>query len=250
VGRPFFVDSDTGWVLARYPSARTALYHTGDGGQRWDLVLDVAGAPSPGRAISGADDVLDLAFRPDGTGWLTGGAGSGTPALFVTHDGGRAWTREALPLGGDGPGAGDRLQIGAPTVSPGGRGGLPVYDRDRDRTWLYATDDGGATWGDPRPLPGGDGNRRPVFVDGIAGWTATTEGAWVTPNAGRTWLPAAGLSAGWLFGAVAPVSQSLAWVTAVKLSQAGAGGGPTRWSLFRTSDAGQHWTQARLPGLG
>jgi len=227
---------DSGWALAR-----TAPYRTVDGGATWDRL--------PGPWTAAGDDLLDIATgAAAGSAWLTGGATASSAALFVTRDGGRSWARERLPLGGPGPPAADHVDIHAPTVSADGRGVLPVYDRDADQTWLYASADAGATWRDPVALPGGGGARRPAFVDGAAGWTASVDAAWSTADGGRTWRPAAALAAGWQFGSVAPVSDAMAWVDAVQVRDPGAGG-PASWALFRTTDAGLHWIRAALPDL-
>jgi len=229
------MSGDSGWALAR-PSP----YRTVDGGASWDRL--------PGPWAAAGDDLVDIAATAEGSAWLTGGATAGLAALFVTRDGGRSWAREALPLGTPGPPAPDHVDIRAPTVSADGRGVLPVYDRDADRTWLYASTDAGATWRDPIALPGGGGSRRPAFVDGATGWTASLDAAWSTTDGGRTWRPAAALDHGWQFGSVAPVSATMAWADAVQVRDADVVG-PASWALFRTSDAGIHWTRAALPAL-
>ncbi|HXM56394.1 MAG TPA: hypothetical protein VOB72_13455 [Candidatus Dormibacteraeota bacterium] len=220
---------DSGWALSR-----TAPYRTDDAGAHWERVLGPW-------AVAG-DDLLDVSFAAGGTAWLAGAA------LFMTRDNGEAWTRESLPVARPGPAAADRLEIRAPTVSSDGRGVLPVYDRDADQTWLFVSADGGATWRDPVPLAGGGGSRRPAFVDGSAGWTAGPDAAWSTTDGGRTWRPAAALDAGWQFESVTPVSAAMAWVNAVQVRDQSVGG-PASWGLFRTSDAGQHWTRVALPDL-
>jgi photosystem II stability/assembly factor-like uncharacterized protein len=254
VGRAFFLDGDTGWVLGlRYAqpgvtTSGTLLYGTVDGGLHWQRLVDARqGGPASG-GISGADDVIQLAFIADGTGWLTGNASTGPPPLFMTRDGGRSWVREALPAGVPGPSPTDHLEIGAPTVSGGGSGVLPVYDRDAEQTWLYVTDDGGASWHDPRPLPQGGDARRPSFADGSAGWTWNTSAAWSTADGGRSWHPAAGLAGGWLFGTIVPVSGTEAWVDGLLVREQAAQR-PASWGLFRTSDAGRRWTRSPLPSL-
>jgi photosystem II stability/assembly factor-like uncharacterized protein len=229
----FFLDGQTGWTLAG-----GVLYQTVDGGVHWQQL--------PGRGLSASDDMLDMGFLADGTGWLTGTTVPGAAALLVTHDGGLDWVRETLPPGA-GPGPAAQLEIRAPTVS-GRRGVLPVYDRDGDQVWLYLSDDAGTTWRDPQPLPGGGGARRPAFMNGTAGWTWIAASAWFTTDAGQTWHEAAGLGGGWLFSAVFPVTGAMAWADAVQVRERAASG-PASWGLFHTSDGGQHWTRAPLPSL-
>jgi photosystem II stability/assembly factor-like uncharacterized protein len=218
---------------AGYALTRSDGYRTDDAGMHWERL---AGPWAAG------DDLLDVAFRADGSAWLAGAA------LFRTRDRGLDWAREALPAGPPGPAAADQLEIRAPTVGADGRGVLPVYDRDGDQTWLYVTEDGGATWRDPVPLPGGAGPRRPAFVDGRTGWTAALATAWSTGDGGRTWQAVAAPPGGWQFGTVVPVSGSIAWADAVRTDR--PADQPADWALFRTADAGLHWTRRELPDLG
>jgi photosystem II stability/assembly factor-like uncharacterized protein len=230
------LEGGAAWALTH-----TALYRTADAGASWQRL--------PGPWAVGDDDLLDVAVRPGGEAWVTGAALAGRAALFATHDGGATWTRRALPAAPPGPAAADRLEIRAPAISAAGRAVLPVYDRDADQTWLYASADAGGTWRDPLPLPAGGGARWPAFVDGGAGWTWSLTTAWSTEDGGRSWRAAAAPGGGWQFGTVAPVSGAVAWADAVQVGDQ-ASRGPATWGLFRTSDAGLHWTRTPLPDLG
>jgi photosystem II stability/assembly factor-like uncharacterized protein len=211
------------------------LYGTRDGGRHWQRLA--------GRGLPPGGEDLELTFAAGGSGWLTGGGG----ALYRTGDGGQSWER--LPVSEDPTvSASDQLQILAPTIGAGGRAVLPVYDRGHDRVWVLASEDGGATWRDPRPLPVG-GAISPAFVDVQTGWTTTAAAAWSTGDGGRTWRQAASPGQGWMFGSiVVPVSDRVAWVDARRAAGTDAGGSQP-WTLFRTSDAGRHWTRVALPGL-
>jgi photosystem II stability/assembly factor-like uncharacterized protein len=242
---PFFLDRNRGWLLtARYSTEgqRPVVYGTADGGQSWRPL------GSPGPATAPTDLLGDLAFAPGDAGWVFGTAAAGGAVLFETRDGGLTWTPQTLPLGAVGPRPTDRLDVAPPLVTATGEGVLSVYDRDGGQGWLYATGDGGATWSDPRPLPKATGSRQPVFVDAATGWTSDPSAAWLTADGGRTWRQTPGLPGGWQFSTVAPVSASQAWATA---AQDGRDGplGPVRWALFRTTDAGLHWTRAAMPDL-
>ena len=247
---PFFLDRDMGWVLAvnTVPVSRTALYGTVDGGQHWRRLVDVGDGPAQCQGISSSDVLFDLAFVAGGLGWLTGRTTTGGPALLMTRDGGREWARETLPADSTGPREAARLDVWAPTIFAGGHGVLPVYDRDGSQTWLYVTDDHGANWSDPRALPWDGGYRRPAFAGEGAGWTWSGTSAWLSADTGRTWRPVAALPAGWVFDAIAAVSATTAWASAAEFREQGSPR-PPHWGLFRTTDAGLHWSAVAMPAL-
>src|SRR5262249_13921637 len=183
-----------------------------------------------------------------GLGWLTGRTTTGGPALLMTRDGGREWARETLPADSTGPLEASHLDVWAPTIFADGHGVLPVYDRDAGRTWLYVTHDDGANWSDPRALPWDGGYRRPAFAGAGAGWTWSGTSAWLTTDVGRTWRSVAALPRGWLFDTIAAATETTAWASAAQLREHGSPS-PPDWGLFRTTDAGLHWTPVAMPAL-
>ena len=242
---PFFLDRSRGWLLTvRYTTAGplAVVYQTADGGQTWRPLS------TPGPVSAPTDLLGDLAFVPGGDGWVFGSASAGGAVLFMTRDAGGTWTPETLPIGAAGPRAPDRLDVGRPVVTPDGQGVLPLYDRDGGQGWIYGSADGGASWGDPRPLPKSTGSRPPVFVDAGTGWTCDPSAAWLTVDGGRTWRPTASLPDGWQFSAIDAVSGGEVWVSAVQAARTGPLG-PVRWALFRTTDGGTRWTRVAMPSL-
>jgi len=242
---PYFLDRDRGWLLTqRYATGgpQSVVFATDDGGQSWRPLAASGPVPASG------DVLADLAFTSPAIGWLFGVAEAGAAPLLVTRDGGATWAPETLAGGDTGPRPTDRVDVGAPTIGPGRAGVLPVYDRNSGQGWLFATGDGGATWGDPRPLPAASGSRSPAFADAATGWTCAPAAAWRTVDGGRTWRSTAALPGGWQFSAIAAVSATEAWATA---AQGGGAGplGPVRWTLFRTTDAGAHWVRVGMPSL-
>jgi photosystem II stability/assembly factor-like uncharacterized protein len=252
-GFPFYIDVDHGWVLATHATVAgdqspqdVALWRTVDGGRHWEALLSIDGAHPTGHGISNADQILSISFQDRDTGWMATQGAAASAVLYMTHDGGREWQAVPLPAGPPGPAREDWLYLGDPVLSPGGRGVLPVVDRDANRTWLYQTPDGGKSWSNPFFSPG-TGVLTVVFVDGSVGWATTSGAAWVTSDSGRTWLAATGLPGGLQFGEVAPVSASVAWVKGVEIDPRPAG--PPRWAIFRTRDAGLHWTRVSQPAI-
>lgn len=193
----------------------TCLWTTTDGGQQWTLA---AGAPPEPRWVDafpgGAAVVVTQAgavYRTagSGTGWTARGVvpagttlaafgspdfgaaivpGNGTTAtLFLTQDGGRTWTGQALP-------AGTVLSVSMP--SPGT---LWVSARVCGGTGctgeVLVSTDGGGRWsenGVGAAVAGGEGGSAPAFtVTGVSGTSA-----WLlvpgrvashTTDGGRTW---------------------------------------------------------------
>jgi photosystem II stability/assembly factor-like uncharacterized protein len=115
---------------------------------------------------------------------------------------------------------------------------------------VYRTHDGGQTWDAPSPAPFGvdldlddpgflAGSS---FVSGTAGWLTANGAAYVTADAGLTWIRQGQLPGGLTFNGLTPVDQSVAVAVAAKSRAAGV-----PWSLFMTVDAGRTWRELTSP---
>ncbi|HEU5138681.1 MAG TPA: hypothetical protein VFT51_01815 [Bacillales bacterium] len=96
-----FLDSKNGWVLISpglaAGSERIEWFHTHDGGQNWTSTA--IGMPQQSDStIPFGGDKTGFRFINETTGWLTGFDASGKPYLFATHDGGKTWERDSLPV--------------------------------------------------------------------------------------------------------------------------------------------------------
>ncbi len=142
-------DPKTVWVGATgsawAPGPDRGVYKTTDGGKTWDHVLFVDDSTGVAELVldpSNPDKLFVAMWSFHRKPWTftSGGAGSG---LYVTHDGGDAWTR-----------------LDAETGLPGGklgRMGLAMSAADPDivyalieaesGTGLYRSEDGGRKWG-------------------------------------------------------------------------------------------------------
>jgi photosystem II stability/assembly factor-like uncharacterized protein len=252
-GIPFYLDPDHGWLLAaraRVAGDQSAqdftLWRTVDGGRRWESLFSIDGSHPFSHGVSGADQLVSVSFQDRDTGWIVTQGTAASAVVYASHDGGRQWEPIPLPAGLPGPGREDYLYLGDPVVSPGGRGVLPVVDRDANRTWLYQTVDGGRAWTNPYFSPG-TGVLTLMFVDGSVGWATESAATRVTSDSGQSWLPGTALPGGLLFGVVAPVSDSVAWAQGLQFDPGSVA--PARWAMFRTHDAGLHWTRLTQPGL-
>ncbi len=156
----FFLDANSGWLVLTggYPTHAIwpDVYKTSDGGLSWSLVASQAGmgAASDGLLPASASPY----FVSTSTGWLTVGLatnnGNATfyfshTAIFVTHNGGRTWRPQPLPIA---PPAGGVLD--APVFFGQRQGVIVMHAITPDTTVkasLLATSDGGLTW-TVRPL--------------------------------------------------------------------------------------------------
>ncbi|HZV49709.1 MAG TPA: hypothetical protein VFD49_08075 [Candidatus Dormibacteraeota bacterium] len=240
-GAPVFVDAERGWLLAGTGPGVVVLYRTLDGGRDWEALPPVG---DPGRAGPGPAAATSLWFRDASNGWLGGVAGDGSAVVYVTRDGGRSWRGTPLPEPVTGPGGGHDLQVLIPSLSRTGVGALPVLDASSRSAEVYLSTDGGETWRNPVPAPGG---AAPVFVDGRDGWLLDGRRAWTSSDSGRSWRARTPAPAGWQFDGFLPVSASVALARLVPAGAVVDETGP--WRLVRTVDGGRSWHQIPLPGL-
>ncbi len=250
-----FVSPTTGYAErspeapCKQPTGCARLVRTTDGGRTWLPV------PAPTPAGSG------LHFADANHGWMVGARCAGsTPCrigIYVTADGGAAWTEQLatnVPVdqgGGTlafaGPAHGWALIDDTAYCSMGGCWGA-----------LYRTTNGGRTWSKLQPVdrwhmtaidtpPGFPG--QPAFTSAQAGWIPIEAGAgpgvggvaW-TVDGGRTWTRA-GQRRLWDIHAVATSDGSTVWAIGDR-----HGDEPTTSYLIRSTDGGGTWAQV-LPAL-
>jgi photosystem II stability/assembly factor-like uncharacterized protein len=179
----YFLDASSGWLVitsgdlshATWP----AVYVTEDGGLQWTLEASQAGADAAqGNLVPGGGEP---SFVSSSTGWLTIGLYAGTgngsfyfsrTAIVVTHDGGRTWRNQPLPIA---PPAGAVVE--APVFF--GQQGVIVMDAmdpsSPEKAKLFVTSDGGLTWS-VRPLDLGYVESI-QFVDAKHGWALAGPGS-------------------------------------------------------------------------
>ena len=250
---PFFLDPDRAWVLGTRAASRDGpvaeehiLWRTRDGGRHWEQLLRVDAAQPIDHGLSGRDLIAGITFRDPDTGWMVTLGPAESAGVYVTHNGGRDWTRSAIAVAPPGSTGQHWLYLGPLLVSGDGKGMMSVLDRDLVQFFVLSTADGGESWAGPQSAPAA-GSLNTAFVNGSVAWVANGNGAWVTADSGRSWLKSAALPGGMGLGDVAPVDASLVWVQGRKL---GADSNPTSWVLFRTSDGGKHWRPVKAPSLG
>ena len=233
-----FVDATHGWLFVSYGAAAGsmggAIFRTVDGGGHWTRIEQTSGGvqEAPGSLPFGCDKA-GVSFINTMTGWASGNCAGGGPFFYVTHDAGRTWSLQSLPL----PGGFD--QGGGATTS------LPVFFSDRSgyfvasssETIFYTTADGGTNWV-PHPLPVGN-SWQPfgsiAFTSLGDGWLISGDGALIyrTNDGGRHWTS---------FQA-SPQLTGLQVFDAIDATHAIAVLNPsgTQNALIETSDGGRTW---------
>jgi photosystem II stability/assembly factor-like uncharacterized protein len=214
-----FVDPDHGFLMGVYAQALAppddfqesfALWETSDAGAGWSAVTRVPSVKGPGPI---APIALPDGCPPVATGWstlrtgwivgvcLTGDlqpAGMGTAVLLVTHDGGRTWQPQRLPI----PPSSTLSGLDPPAFTTPDDGEM-VGITTSGAPCVYVTKDGGATWSPecgalPAPEsthPGAviapDGTAVTLLQDGAIAESTDAGRSWQTPGPPHPELAAA-----------------------------------------------------------
>jgi len=194
-----FIDTRHGWLMITTPAAgseTTWIHQTTDGGRTW---VEVASAThrNQGSGLPFGGDKRGIAFLNSTTGWVAGytvGCDYGA-YLFVTHDGGRTWRQQKLPLL---PQVTSHWnESTAPPMFFSARDGvLPVFvsysikneycERGKRVVVFYVTHDGGATWTYTTPITV-NGLFSSSFADMNHGWVTEGNVLHLTRDGGRQW---------------------------------------------------------------
>jgi len=126
-----------------------ALWETSDAGATWSAVTRVPSAKGPGPiALPDQCAPATTAWSTASTGWIFGTCLTSDPqpeigdtVLLVTHDGGRDWQPQTLPI----PPSVTLSFLGPPTFTTPDHGEMVGFTTS-GTPCVYATKDGGATW--------------------------------------------------------------------------------------------------------
>lgn len=155
------LDAERGWALVGQGvaagSEAVAVLGTEDGGATWALLSATDPQnPQPGQLPFGGNK-RGIAFADAANGWVSVYQPvDGRVLLYATHDGGRTWAEQVLPL----PAGYADAQAApeAPVFFNAREGALAVgLFRHAPVTVLYVTRDGGATWTPTTPIIAADG---------------------------------------------------------------------------------------------
>ncbi len=181
-----FVDARHGWLFAApNPAAgsqASQVLRTSDGGARWD---SVAVTDPPGQYTRGGlpfvGDKSGLGFSDASTGFATGpGVVAGDTYLYVTHDGGRTWRYQSLPLPTEH--RKDIVSLDPPAFFTPHDGAMQGHLSSGQT--FFVTHDGGKTWAATTPLPS---PLRWSYLD-VRQWVAFAGGSlYTTGDSGQHW---------------------------------------------------------------
>jgi photosystem II stability/assembly factor-like uncharacterized protein len=257
------VNTDIGFYVATQTAGTPALqelvvYRTQDGGHTWELRLNLNAAHSSEGGLYLSDNHTFITFADSLHGWLVAipsswGIVCGTPSptdpsqeLMTSQDGGATWTQARLPRLPQGS-----TELGTPIFPGSGAAGYMTiiantYARQCPpvgTTLAYGTLDDGTTWSGPRNLPG-------TFFDSSDGrvwWASDGRQLFRSDNQGQSWqttkprVPASAVTLEGLLVVNAQTAWSV-WSAGSDQQQ------PQREDLLRTTDAGAHWSEVKLPG--
>jgi len=210
----FFINPREGWLTAFLGAAMgrqdVEIYRSTDGGESWIKVAETGTASE--LPLYGSKD--NITFLNATTGWIVVSGIQGS-LLYVTHDGGRTWREQTLPLlpspeGQQNPPLPPEVKsrwVASPWQPKffTARDGIMRADYthyllnestgDQQITAAvyvyYATYDGGTTWAYTTPVPirHTDDRRQSSgsFADMNHGWVRVGDLLYVTTDGGRGW---------------------------------------------------------------
>lgn len=231
-----FVDSQNGWLLAHVGAGMNhdyvVLFHSADGGQTWQRLLD----PFTDGGIQSCYKNT-LLFADPLNGWLTGDCNAVMAGVFLFHtgDGGTTWDPVTLPEPAGKTGIFSDFNVGCnsdyPVFFSPQVGKLAVKctyfteDPIRYEYYLYSTSDGGITWSLGK-YPGG----AVIFFDPDSG-LALGRDIYQTQDGGVTWTKFATVNWDAQFSFI---SVDVGWAVARSGDQI---------ALVTTTNGGKRWAE-------
>jgi photosystem II stability/assembly factor-like uncharacterized protein len=185
-----FINAQDGWIEGHFGvvsgSEAVVIYRTTDGGRTWTKVSSAVPDVDPNvpGILPFRGDKSGLSFVNASTGWATGTEPANSFSwLYVTHDAGRTWQHQTLPIpAGMFPAP---VETDPPTFFTAHEGILSVrlVTEQGALLYLYVTHDGGTTWQSSTPLPAD----LPDFLDVNRGRVTDMHTLYATRDGGQHW---------------------------------------------------------------
>ena len=230
-----FINAQDGWIEGQFGvasgSEAVVIYRTTDGGRTWTKVSSAGPDVDPNAPgiLPFSGDKSGLSFVDASTGWATGTEPANSFSwLYVTHDAGRTWQHQTLPIpAGILPA---QVETDPPTFFTAHEGILPVRLVTEQGTllYLYVTHDGGTTWHSSIPLPAD----LPDFLDVNLGWVTDRHTLYATRDGGQHWAKLTTFQDPQSIATPDFVTSDIGWAI---------GGTNTSQSLLKTTDGGYTW---------
>jgi photosystem II stability/assembly factor-like uncharacterized protein len=239
-----FVSDTDGW-LAIFSSATqcqnqsVGITHTTDGGAKWDP-LTIAGVESPADppGTGGPRCKERLVLTDAQRGFLSAFGQDSAPVIYRTSDGGRTWSASTLlpiPPGFTIVPSGAFLRAERVRAFGGTRLVL-VRTSDGRASYVFRSDDGGATWSYLVTVPQGEGAF--AFVTATRWLQIGAPGSSKeTTDGGATWHA---LTTD--YSQAAPIAPEIVFADPL------VGYATARGGIQRTIDGGAHWVGITTPG--
>src|SRR2546426_3572550 len=247
-----FINPREGWLLASWGGAavqeNVEIYRSINGGETWIVVTEQTyGNRKSGLPFSGTKS--SITFINPTTGWITG-FGPDLVYVYVTHDGGRTWRPQDIPLPRELP----RRWLAfpqQPKFFSAEEGPLPVFyhllnesgENVGEAVALSGTHHSVATWTPTAPV---SVNISEVTYHAVAdmnhAWVTHGGVLHVTRDGGRQWTT---IRPGSVFAGVTQldfISPKVGW--AVRNTARHGARTPTLPFLLKTLDGGITWTPA------
>jgi photosystem II stability/assembly factor-like uncharacterized protein len=252
-------------------SERVEVYRSTDGGETW---IKVASTDDTGSGLPFGGFKRSIIFLNSTTGWINWESlGSKVPILYVTHDGGRTWRPQEMPIP-------PRVQqersqdsdFLPPTPGPPKfftaqdgivRVDFPLEPHGDPRTLVvfYVTHNSGATWTPTTPVPVTAYHTQPSdFVSMNRGWLKQAEQSqWLKQTQADTLYTSNDGGRSWTTTRVGPLFADVTQLNfispevgfAVRNTDPGGGGArQTPPFLLRTRDGGRTWAPVPYTIIG
>jgi photosystem II stability/assembly factor-like uncharacterized protein len=185
---PHFVNTQEGWLeIVGSPGAgneQAEIWHSTDGGLHWSRIYTTA---QPGKYLTNEGFKSGLSFKDALNGWATLSSDTGNSlnsGLYVTHDGGKSWMRQAIPE----PQNIDAIGTTPPVIF-GKTAILPAYlsANGQQKLLLYVSHDGGESWAPTTLVALQAGNVYVIDPSHIWATEVQTGQFFYTSDGGKTW---------------------------------------------------------------